>query len=191
MSAGLGILLGFTMFSLGCGSDNVDSNEEARRAYLGLDLAIDKGIDLGFKGFNAANSANIPAQMTTGSKSGTMTVTGQVDQGSSNNKGMRLSLAMATYSDIDKYTYDTDPAKPLPALDMMLKSIPTGTLDGTFAGELQMAGTLKGPITLTLSFTATLEPDPAGAVVHRKPGTTHITGTAVSPAGRYSIDVSR
>jgi hypothetical protein len=177
--------------SPGCGSDDVDSDEEARQAYLGLDLAIDKGIELGFQGFNSASSANISAQMATGIKTGTMVVTGQVDQGTSANKGMRLSLALTTFSDVDKYTYDTDPAKPLPALGMSLKSIPTGTVDGTLAGELQMSGALMGPVTLTLSFTATLEPDPAGGIVHRKPGTTHITGTAVSPAGTYTVDVMR
>ena len=106
-----------------CGGDDaVDSDEQARRAYLGLDKSIQKSIDLGFQGFNAASSANIDPQMTTGTKAGTLTITGQVDQGSSNNKGMRLKVGMVGYNDgpfainddgdtID-VVYDTDTATP-------------------------------------------------------------------------------
>jgi len=176
--------------AVGCGSDGaVRSDEQARQAYLGLDRSVDRGIDLGFAGFNAASSANIPVQMAPADKTGTMTVTGQVDQGSSKNKGMRLSIAFAAYADVDNFIYDTDPAKPLPTLDMMLKDIPTGTLTGALNGDFLMRGQLQGVVTLALSFTATLEPDPMGASVIRVPGTTHITGTAVSPAGTYQVDV--
>ena len=54
---------------------------------------------LGFAGFNAASSANIPPQMTTGDVAGTLTVTGQVDQGASSNKNMRLVEALVGYQD--------------------------------------------------------------------------------------------
>lgn len=178
--------------ALGCGNDAaVDSDEQARRAYLGLDLSVDKSIELGFAGFNAATSANIPTETSAGDKGGTLTVTGQVDQGASKNKGMRLAAAFVSYSDVDKYVYDTDPTRPSPTLNMMLKDIPSGTLDGTLNGDFGMRGDLQGVVTLALTFTATLEPDPAGGVVHRAPGTTHITGTAVSPAGTYTVDVTK
>src|SRR5215207_9738868 len=58
--------------------DGVDSDEEARRAYLGLDLSIEKSLTLGFAGFNAASSANIDAQMDAGDSTGMLTISGQV-----------------------------------------------------------------------------------------------------------------
>lgn len=82
----------------GCGND-ISSDEQARRAYLGLDKSVGKSLQLGFAGFNAASSANIPAQTTTGDAGGTLTITGQVDQGASSNKGMRLRVGMAGYTD--------------------------------------------------------------------------------------------
>lgn len=173
---------------MGCGS-GVASDEQARLAYLGLDLSIDKAIALGFDGFNAANSANIPPQMTVGTASGTLTVTGQVDQGASANKGMRLSETLDTYSDDGKLVYATT-ASALPALNMQLKGIPNGTLDGTLIGSLTVAGELSGSVQLNLTFTGTLQPG-TGTKVERKPGTTRITGTATSGAGVYKVDVTR
>jgi hypothetical protein len=173
-----------------CG-DGVRSDEEARRAYLGLDTHIDKAITLGFAGFNAASSANIPAQMTTGAAGGTLTISGQVDQGSSSNKGMRLLEELVMYSDDGKLVYATL-ASAKPALDMQLKSIPNGTLSGTLSGKYNMTGELTGEVTLTLSFAGQLQPSAADMTkVERKPGTTRITGTATSPAGTYQVDVTR
>jgi hypothetical protein len=57
-----------------------------------------------------------------------------------------------------------------------------------------MSGDLSGPVTLNLTFTGDLEPNPdggAGAGVVRKPGTTHVTGSAVSPAGTFTVDVTK
>lgn len=182
---------------VGCGSNNVSSADDAKRAYLGLDGSIDKAIDLGFKGFNEAQSANIPSETGMGTLSGTLTVTGQVDQGASSNKQMRLNVAMAAYSDIAHFTYATgggsDAATSLPALDMSLQGIPTGTLSGTLSGTFTMSGDLSGPVTLNLTFTGDLEANPdAGANgVIRKPGTTHVTGTATSPSGTFSVDVTK
>jgi hypothetical protein len=173
----------------GCG-DGVKNDEEARRAYLGLDTHIDKSITLGFAGFNAATSANIPTQMTTGAMKGTLSVSGQVDQGASmTSKEMRLKETLVMYSDDGKLIYDTDAATP-PALDMSLKMIPTGTLTGSLVGNYQMTGDLKGTVSLNLAFTGMLQMA-AGGGVERKPGTTHITGTATSPAGTYNVDVTR
>jgi hypothetical protein len=173
----------------GCGNGSVMSMADAQKAYTGIDLSIDKAITLGFQGFNAASSANIAPQTASGTVSGTLTVTGQVDQGSSANKGMRLAANYTAYSDDGKVVYDANPAS-LPALDMMLKSIPTGTLSGTFAGPLTMTGDLKNTVTLTLAFTGDLQAG-AGSTVERKPGTTHITGTAVSDYGTFTVDVTR
>jgi hypothetical protein len=184
--------------TLGCSSNDVSSADDARRAYLGLDGSIDKAIDLGFQGFNAAKSANIPMESAPGALAGTLTVTGQVDQGVSNNKQMHLGVAMAGYKDVAGFTYDTDQGSSdagtaVPALDMSLQGIPTGTLGGSLAGTFRMSGDLSGPVTLALTFTGDLEPSPdggAGGVV-RKPGTMHVTGTATSPAGTFTVDVTK
>lgn len=178
------------LITAACGS-GVTNDEQARRAYLGLDTHIDKAITLGFAGFNAASSANIPAQMTTGSASGTLTISGQVDQGASANKGMRLLEDLVMYSDDGKLVYATNMADK-PALGMQLKSIPNGTLSGTLVGKYVMTGELAGDVVLNLSFSGQLQPNPADMTkVERKPGTTRITGTATSPAGTYQVDVTR
>src|SRR4051794_36483011 len=89
----------FLVLFTACSSDEIDSDEQARRAYLGLDGSVAKSLQLGFDGFNTAHSANIAPQMTTGTKAGALTITGQVDQGSSANKGMRLVVGMTAYND--------------------------------------------------------------------------------------------
>jgi hypothetical protein len=184
-----------------CGSDAVSSTDSARQAYFGLDGAIDRAMNLGMKGYNDASSANIPAETGNGDISGTLTVTGHVDQGSSDNKTMNLSTAFTMYQDrlpaadapgvASGLTYDTDAAA-LPALSMLLKSIPNGTLTGTLTGKLHMTGSLKGDVTLTLSFSATLQPVPGqSGKIQRVPGSTHITGTAASDYGTYTVDITR
>jgi hypothetical protein len=188
-------VLAFAALAGACGGndskkDAVQSTEDAERAYLGLDASIDRAIALGFDGFNAASSANIAAQTANGDAAGSMTVTGQVDQGASSNKTMRLTEALAGYADDPKLVYDTDAAM-LPALEMKLSMVPTGTLTGTLAGTFAISGDLKGSVTLDLSFSGDLQPDPSDAThVERKPGTTHITGTATSGSDTYDVDVT-
>ena len=160
---------------VGCNDDGVGSDEEARQAYLGLDESIEKSIALGFQGFNMADSANIAPQTTTGIVAGTLTVTGQVDQGSSDNKGMRLNIALVDYDDGDivinengvriSLVYDTDPiAANQPYMQIMLKSIPSGTFDGyinsnaSTLGVYHMMGDLEGTLILNVTFTGTLMP---------------------------------
>jgi len=172
----------------GCGS-SVHSDEDAKKSYLGLDPSIDKAIGLGFDGFNSASSANIDPQTADGGVSGTLTVTGQVDQGVSLNKGMRLFEALDNYSDDGHITYKTNASTP-PALNMLLRNIPTGTLEGTLVGTITMSGDEHGDLTLNLSFTGLLQPG-SGTTVTRQPGTTHITGTATSSAGTYTVNVTR
>ena len=183
------LLLAAVLAVTACGSDSVSSVGDAQNAYLGLDPSIDKAITLGFNGFNSASSANISPQTTNGTTQGTLTVTGQVDQGASANKGMRLFTAFANYSDNGQITYNTSSAA-LPALNMMLLSIPTGTLTGTLVGKVTMTGEEEGDLVLNLSFQGELQAG-AGGVVQRKPGTTRITGTATSAAGTFNVDVTR
>lgn len=182
------------------GDDTLSSDEEARRAYFGLDESVAASITLGFAGFNAASSANISPQSAVGIVGGTLTVTGQVDQGSSSNKGMRLRVGMVAYTDgvvvIDGqpteidiiYETATDPAAQ-PALTMQLKGIPSGTLDGTLIGDYAMTGDIEGTATLNLTFSGKLM-DAGGGKVVRVPGMTHVTGTAVSGDGTYAVDVT-
>lgn len=183
------IVLGTLLTVAGCGNDGVGSDQDAELAYKGLDASIDKAIDLGFDGFNAASSANIPDQTAKGDLTGTMTIGGQVDQGASNNKTMNLTEKLVEYSDVEKFTYDTGGA--LPAISMKLSKIPDGTVDGTIAGTYTLSGELKGPVTLNLTFAGDLEAGTGGALVQRKPGTTHITGTADSDYGTYEVDITR
>jgi hypothetical protein len=183
------IALVCVLTAVGCGNGSVHSDADAQKAYLGLDASIDKAINLGFDGFNAASSANIPTQMTTGTLQGTLVVTGQVDQGSSANKTMRLNTAYTMYADSGTVIYDTT-ATALPMLTMDLKGIPSGTLTGSFDGVFTMTGDLKNSVTLTLAFTGNLQSGGNNTVV-RAPGTTHITGTAVSDYGTYNVDVTR
>src|SRR5690242_15533580 len=82
----------------GCGG-GVSSAEDAQRAYQGLDASIDKAISLGFDGFSAATSANIPDQTGKGAKTGAIVIGGKVDQGSSTNKTMDLTEKLTMYSD--------------------------------------------------------------------------------------------
>lgn len=175
---------------LACSGDGVNNEHQAQQAYEGLDRSIDKAIQLGFDGFNAATSANIDPQTANGDDGGTLTVAGQVDQGSSSNKGMRLQETMTSYSDDGSIRYDTSPDAGLPELDMQLKNVPTGTLDGTLAGTYAMTGALEGTVTLDVTFSGELQAGDGGAV-ERKPGTTHITGTATSGDDTFNIDLTR
>ncbi len=192
--------------------DGIDSNETARRAYLGLDPSIPKSIALGFDGFNAADSANIDPQVTDGDATGTLTITGQVDQGASDNKGMRLHVGMVAYSDgvftvivnegedsedevtVD-LTYDTtDVEESQPALDLSLRNIPgdgepDGTLEGTLTGDYALSGDIDGTVTLNLTFAGTIE-NLGGTTVGRVVGSTTVTGTATSGDGLYDIDLT-
>ncbi len=193
------VLISITAAACG-GDDTISSDEEARRAYFGLDESIGASITLGFAGFNAASSANIPPQSGAGLAGGTLTITGQVDQGSSNNKGMRLRVGMVAYTDglvvIDGKPTDIDivydtalGAATQPALTMQLKSIPTGTLDGTLIGDYAMTGDIAGTATLNLTFTGKLM-DAGGGKVVRVPGMTRVTGTAASGDGTFAVDIT-
>jgi hypothetical protein len=183
-----------------CSDDEIDSDEAARRAYLGLDGSIAKSLKLGFDGFNTAQSANIATQMTVGTLAGMLSVTGQVDQGASDNKGMRLYVAMVGYTDgpvvidEDNHTvnivYDTSTDVTMqPFLMLTLRNIPNGTLDGTLMGTYHMSGDIKGDVTLNLTFAGRIMD--SGGLVVRVPGSTTVTGTATNPDnGSFNVNVT-
>ena len=197
--------ISFLLLAVGlaaCGSDDIDSDEEARRAYFGLDTSIEKSLTLGFAGFNSASSANISPQMATGTKAGTLVITGQVDQGSSDNKGMRLYVGMVDYTDgpltieyegetIDvDLTYDTSTDMTMqPYLQLSLRNIPNGTFTGTLTGVYLMTGDIEAEANLNLMFSGEIKDDGTGKVI-RTPGTTTVTGTAASGDGTYDVNLT-
>lgn len=194
------LILTTTVVAAACGSDDIDSDEQARRAYLGIDPSIEKSLALGFAGFNSAQSANISPQMATGTGTGMLTITGQVDQGASANKGMRLYVGMVTYSDgkvtiNDKgdtitITYDTSTDMLMqPFLSLSLRNIPDGTFTGTLMGTYHMTGDLEGDATVNLMLSGQIQSNGSGGTV-RKPGSTMVTGTATSGDGTYNVNVT-
>ena len=179
---------------LSCNDGGVNSTQAAQTAYDGLDESIDKAITLGFAGFNAATSANIPTETANGDINGTISVNGQVDQGTSANRVMNLNETLTHYADVDGgpaqgIYYDTTDAGPA-ALSMKLQGVPTGTMSGSLNGTYAMTGTLTGDVTLNVTFNGQLQPGPDGGGVERKPGTVQITGTATSGSGTYNINVT-
>lgn len=183
-----------------CGG--VSNEAEAERAYLGLDAMVEKALNLGMAGYNAADSANIPDQSGDGEVSGTIVVGGQVDQGASDNKELRLTVDLVDYADevdldgdddddLFEVTYETPEGSPLD-LDVSLRDIPDGTLAGTLAGAVRMAGDLEGDVVLDLDMTGDIEADPGVTDgLRRVDGTTHVTGTATSDYGVFDVDVTR
>jgi hypothetical protein len=183
----------------GCGNDNgnaVNSNDQARRAYLGLDKSISKSLALGFAGYNAATNANIPTEMAAGDATGTLTVTGHVDQGNPSQVSMGLSIAMAMYSD-GKVTFDdmgdstnltyATSAAALPSLSLKLNSSAGDTLTGSLAGDYTMTGDLQGTVTLNLQIDGKFSGTAPN--VMRVAGSTTVTGTAVnSGGGSYTVN---
>ena len=186
---------------LACADDDaIDSDEEARRAYLGLDGSVAKSLALGFAGFNAATSANIPPQMTSGDAAGTLAITGQVDQGASANKEMRLYVGMVDYDDGSfpindagdtiSIQYDTDlESATQPYLHLSLRDIPAGTFTGELTGTYHLAGAIEGDATLNLTMSGALMDDGSGGTL-RMPGATTVTGTATSGDGVYQVSLT-
>jgi hypothetical protein len=122
-----------------------------------------------------------------------LTVTGQVDQGSSDNKGMRLLVSYADYADhpVEDTAIVYDSPSPL-ALDLSMKGLPNADLTGTMVGDLELSGDLEGDVHFNLTLAGTTESDPnATGSVRRVPGSTHVTGTATSEYGTYQVDVVR
>lgn len=186
--------MAWILLTLAC-AGKVASEESAELAYLGVDGATEKALDLGIQGYNLASSANIDAQSADGDEAGTITVSGQVDQGSSDNKGLRLDLLLEGYADLPPdddghvWVYDTDPSA-MPLLDLKLRDVPDGTLEGTLVGGFAMTGDLEGEVALELVIAGDIADDGAGGV-SRVDGTTTVTGTATSDYGTFEVDVTR
>ena len=200
--------ISLVLFLVAC--KGVSSDEEAELAYIGLDDGVLKSVNLGMLGYNLASSANIDDQTTDGEVSGTVTVGGQVDQGESDNKELRLIVTLEDYADevdvdFDEdgepdeivFTYNTVDGEE-PELDISLRNIPAtgsgtlGTLEGTLAGTVVMDGDLEGDVVLDVDIAGEIEEDPevAGDLL-RVEGTTTIIGTATSDYGVYDIDITR
>ncbi len=187
-----------------CGSDSsVNSNEQARRAYLGLDKSISKSLALAFQGYDAATSANIPAQMTMGDAmpGGTLTVSGKVDSGTCSQLSMGLDIGMVKYTDgpfvVDSnntkmsVTYDTSTTTTSqPLLSIKLNGSSGNSINASLMGDYTMTGDLKGTVTLDLTITGTFSGTCPNAVM-RVPGSTTVTGSAVnSSGGMYTVNVT-
>jgi len=185
--------------ALGCTSNSVDSDEQARRAYLGLDKSISKSLALGFQGYDAATSANIAQQTGSGDAGGSLAINGKVDQGTPQQATMTLSVGMTKYTDgkisIDSkgdtisVTYDTSTDMTAqPVLNLKLNASAGSALDGTLMGDYTMTGDLQGTVTLDVTLSGTFSG--SGTDVQRVVGSTSVTGTAVSSSGgMYTIDV--
>ncbi len=185
-------LLLTTALLFGCSDSDVSDEEAAELAYLGVDGSVERALRLGFDGFNAASSANIPEQSGAGDAAGTLRVGGKVDQGASNNKEMRLEVSYEGYSDgpVNEVELFYDSNTPV-ALDLSLKKLPNADMTGTMAGTVFLSGDLEGPLDLNLSITGTTEPDPDDAdEVRRVPGATRVRGTATSDYGAFPVDVT-
>ena len=172
----------------------MNSEAAAEAAYVGLDEMVGKALSLGFDGFNAASSANIAEQTTTGNVMGMLAVNGQVDQGASDNKGMRLTLTLTDYQDVamigeDELAIVYATGETLPELTIQLRNIPSGTLSGTLMGNFRMTGDLVDDVALNLSFSGEIEDDGNGGT-QRVAGSTQVTGTATSTAGVFDVNVT-
>lgn len=184
------VMIALTSLTLagGCAPE-VSDEEAAERAVQGLEQAMTRVIQLGFDGFNAADSANIPEQTGSGVEAGSMTVTGQVDQGSSANKGMRLLMGLSEYSDgeVEESAIVYDTAETPVDVDLSLRDIPDGTMTGTVVGTVTMSGDLSGPIALDFDIAGTIEAG-TGDEVQLADGTTAVSGDATSDYGTFAID---
>jgi hypothetical protein len=192
------LLLSAVLLAACGGNSSINSTEEARRAYLGLDKSVSKSLTLGFQGYNAASNANIPSQSTAGDMSGMLTITGKVDQGNPSQVSMSLNVGMMMYSDgkivVDdkgntiNVTYATDSAAQ-PSLSLKLNASAGNTLNGSLAGDYTMSGDLSGKVTLNLSISGKFSG--TAPSVTRVAGSTTVTGTATNAdGGTYTVNTT-
>ncbi|HEX6835349.1 MAG TPA: hypothetical protein VF334_02195 [Polyangia bacterium] len=184
--------LALLLVAAACGCNNGEAptiNTQAMEAYLGMDSSIEKALDLAFVGMNSAATANIAPETIGGDAKGKLVVMGQVDQGTSSSKTIRVDAVYNGYSDDGDTFYATDAAAP-PLLALELTQLPYGALSGTFLGVFTMSGLFVGPLTVELKLDGQLQP--AGTTgVARVMYSTRIHGTAVSDYGSYAVDFTR
>lgn len=196
VTLGLGIV---ALFAAQCGG--VSNADAARKTYLGLDKAVDRALSLAFDGLNAATSANIPPQTGNGDVAGTMLVEGQVSQGSSSNREMRLQVTLTDYRDTVSDNGDGGSGaalrliygKPMNGTPITMDvSLRPPMFTGTFAGTLNMTGELEGTVTVNMTLAGQLESmSGSGSRLQRVAGSTRIMGTVTSAYGTYNVDVMR
>jgi hypothetical protein len=181
-----------------CTNNSVDSDTQARRAYLGLDKSISKSLELTFQGYDTGMT-NFPPQMTTGDKTGTITVSGKADSGNCSQLSIGINVGMTNYSDGPfkdgsttlnvTYATSTDTAMQ-PALGIKLNGSSGNSINATLMGDYTMTGDLKGTVTLDLTIVGTFSGTCPNAV-QRVAGSTTVTGTAVnSSGGMYTVNVT-
>jgi hypothetical protein len=187
------------MLGAACGNGNsVNSDEQARRAYLGLDKSVSKSLALGFQGYNAATNANIPTETASGDATGMLTITGRVDRGNPAQVSMGLDVGMTMYSDgkimVDSkgdtitVSYATNSAAQ-PSLSLKLNASAGDTLTGSLLGDYTMSGDLQGTVSLNLQINGKFSGTAPN--VMRVPGSTTVTGTATnSSGGTYMVNTT-
>jgi hypothetical protein len=208
----LGTTFAIALATGACGNGSVNNEESARRAYFGIDKAIEKAMNLGMQGFNMATSANIAPQTAMGDVAvgpdggfGTLVVAGQVDQGMSVNKELRLTTDFTDYEDL-LYTSDDSGTIHIiyngasggaTTLSLSLRNIPAmgdttsmGTYSGTFMQTLHMSGDLAGDVTLNLTLAGQIHRSADGNL-ERVAGGSTIMGTAMSQYGTYNVNITR
>jgi hypothetical protein len=182
-----------TVAAAGCSDSPSTDGGPAQTAYLGVDAALVRAIDISLSSIEETmTTPNIPPQTLGGMAHGSLTIKGQVDQGQSVDKTIRADTAFSGFSDDGFVVYDTDPAQaPLLALD--LRDLPYGTYSGTWDGVFTMSGGLQHTMTVKLTITGQVQP--VGTVeitgFTRVPYSTSISGTAVSDYGTYDVGFTR
>lgn len=160
---------------------------------------------MAFVGFNAASSANIPPQTAMGDAMGTIVVDGQVSQGMSANREMRLNITLANYQDMVTdapdggtsaalhLTYDKpeDAGTPL-SMSLSLRPNTQPSLTGTISGTLRLSGDLQGTVTVFFGITGEIRSmSGMGMRYELVPGSTRIAGSVMSAFGTYNVDIMR
>jgi hypothetical protein len=179
--------------------DSVPSEGQADLAFAGLATSIDKATRLGFLGYSAAVDSKLWPQETLGDVSGTLVVSGQVEEGSSDDESLHLDMETERYSDLAdldegdaevSVTYWTDTESGLPSIDLELVGAPDGTFHGTLAGTFRMMGDLHGNVTLELEIDGVIESDGSYGT-RRVEDSMTVTGTATDGTGDvYEVDVT-
>ena len=187
------MLISASLMGAALGGCDDSTGNEAIDAYEGIDPALDRMLQLGFVGFNAASGDTLPEQLATGAASGSMVVNGKVSVGNAVDRDLRLTTLITNYSDgpagPDALAINYNATAVIIA-EMTMTGLPDATLTGTITGTIGMSGELTGTLTLDLTITGQTEED-ANGDVQIKTGTLHLSGSASSQNGLHTVDVTR